>query len=216
MTSPAAPLTGQPTCACGCGTVLRSPDSKWARGHFHRGEGTYAPLPDPGDPPDLEAMFPDPAEFGPSEWLDEAGVPRLPEELDPDPEPASLRGDRPATRTQAGTVKASVRRDIVAKLRFALGLPGEVWKIRDPVCGGRFVEQTPAMADAWADFIIDSPDLLDWFTGPAGGFMKVVKIAAATYPVAEVVLTNHVFGHGHGEREDQAAAPEPNLSRYAA
>lgn len=218
MTSPQAAPINPPTCACGCGTVLRSPGAKWARGHYLRGEGTYAPLPDPGEVPDLEAMFPDEAgqTYGPFPEHpgpgfgdeDQAG------ELAPDPAPADLRNERPGTRTQAGTVKAAVRRDIEAKLRFALGLPGEIWRIRDPLCGGTFVEQTPQMAAAWAEFIIDSPDLLDWFTGPGGGFMKAIKIGTATWPVAEAVVRHHVIGHGHGKRDDQAAGPD--LSRYAA
>lgn len=223
MTSqPAAPIDPV-TCACGCGTVLRSPGAKWARGHFHRGEGTYAPLPDPGEVPDLEAMFPDeeegPGVYGSRSVHEPPGGPELEglaDELEPDPGPADLGRERPGVRTQAGTVKAAVRRDIVAKLRFALGMPGEIWKIRDPVCGGAFVEQTPAMAEAWADFVIDSPDLLDWFTGPGGGFMKAIKIGTATWPVAEAVVRHHVIGHGHGEREHQAAGPGPDLSRYAA
>jgi hypothetical protein len=191
--------------------VLRSSGSRWARGHFHRGEGTYAPVPGPGDEvPDLEAMFPD--EAGP-EYADE--LEGQADELEPDPGPADLRGERPGLRTREGAVRASVRRDIAGKLKFALGVPGEIYRAKDPICGSRFVEQIPAMADAWTEYIIDSPDLVDFFTGPAGGFMKALKIGSATWPALEIVLTHHVFGHGHQADDERRQAPAgPDLSRY--
>jgi hypothetical protein len=193
--------------------VLKSAESKWARGHFHRGEGTFEPLPGPGDAPDLEAMFADP--FGPVPAGHDGELDGQAAELEHDAPPAALRGEQAARG--AGPVKAAVRRDIQAKISFALELPGQVWKARDPVCGGRFVEQRPAMAEAWTDVVCDSPDLVAWFTGPGGGFMKYLKVGAATWPVIETVLAHHVIHRGDQDGKAAGQQPQaPDLSRYAA
>jgi hypothetical protein len=94
-----------------------------------------------------------------------------------------------------------------------LELPGQVWKARDPLCGGVFVTQRPEIADALTDIVCDSADLVDFFTGTGGAFMKYLKLGAALWPVAEVVMAHHVV---HSVELRQEAAPEPDLSRYAA
>jgi len=223
MTSQAT--SEQNTCACGCGTPI-NPGSRWARGHFHRGEGTFVPVPGPGDlAPDLEELFPD--ELGGQVYGStsvhgsdgaELGGPGadFPGELGPDPEPASLRDDRrPPSSSARPTVKAGVRRDIQAKVSLPLEMGGQLWRARDPICGGTFVEQRPAIADALTDIICQSADLIDFFTGPAGGFMVYLKLAAALWPVVELVLAHHIFGHGHGQAEQPGRPAGPDLSRYA-
>lgn len=212
-------------CLCGCGTEI-TPESTWARGHFRRGEGTYAPVPGPGElPPDLEAMFPDEHDpFGPTPSPGGFYLPGGPppgegpaDDLAPDPEPAGLR-DQAARSAGRGpvTVKAAIRRDILAKVSLPLETGAQIWKARDPVCGGRAVEVRPATADALTDIICQSADLVDFFTGPAGGFMVYLKLAAALWPLAEVVMANHVFGHGHGQAAEQQQRQAQDLSRYAA
>lgn len=213
------PMTSQATeahlCACGCGTPI-SPGAKWSRGHFHRGEGTWAPVPGPGEAPDLDDLVPDEADpFGPDMFdrgpdVTESG------ELDHDPAPADLRGEqgtRPTGRP-ATPVKASVRRDILAKVSIPLETGGQIWRARDEHCGGRFLEQRPPIAEALTDIICQSPDLIDFFTGPAGGFMIYLKLAAALWPVVEAVLAHHVVGRGQRDEPGRQAAPD--LSRYAA
>lgn len=220
MTSQA---TEQPTCACGCGTVLRSPGAKWARGHFHRGEGTHTPLPGPGEPVDLDAMMP---QYGSDDrrlpdgtpWnpitLDEVGeLGGQAAGLDPDPGPAPIRPDSP-TRAAGPRVTAALRKDIQAKISLPLEVIGQAWKARDPLCGGRFVEQRPATAAAFTNIVCNSADLIAFFTGPAGGFMLYLDVAAALWPVAEVIFAHHVT-HSIGE-QDQAAGPGPDLHQYAA
>jgi hypothetical protein len=138
-------------------------------------------------------------------------------ELTADAPPADLRDQaaRAPGRGPVPTVKAAVRRDILAKVSMPLETGAQIWKARDPVCGGRAVEVRPATADALTDIICQSPDLIDFFTGPAGGFMVYLKLGAALWPLAEVVMANHVFGHGHGQAAEQQRQPQ-DLSRYAA
>jgi hypothetical protein len=213
-------------CACGCGTPINA-ESRWARGHYRRGEGTFAPVPGPGElPPDLEALFPDelggPGMYGSTSvhgpGRDELGGPGA-DFLGPDPEPASLRDDGrrpPSSASTRPTVKASVRRDIQAKLSLPLEMCGQLWRARDPVCGGTFVERRPAIADALTDIVCQSADLIDFFTGPAGGFMVYLNLAAALWPVVELVLAHHIFGHGHGQADERPGRQAgPDLSRYA-
>jgi hypothetical protein len=177
-------------------------------------------VPGPGElPPDLDDLVPP----GPGEaYGGYAFPPFVPGEpggqdgeLDPDPEPAGLRDQ--ATRPGRGTVptvKAAVRRDILAKVSLPLETGAQIWKARDQVCGGRAVEVRPAVADALTDIICQSADLVDFFTGPAGGFMVYLKLGAALWPLAEVFFAHHVFGHGHGQAAEQQQ--QPDLSRYAA
>jgi hypothetical protein len=225
------PMTSQATsspnlCACGCGTAIND-GSRWARGHYRRGEGTFAPVPGPGElPPDLEELFTD--ELGPgfghgqvygSTSVHGPGPGELggqAAELGDDPGPASLR-DGPARPGPAPrpTVTNKLRRDIQAKVSMPLEIGGRVWQARDPVCGGTFVEQRPEIADALTDIICQSADLIDFFTGPAGGFMVYLKLASALWPVIELVLTHHILGHGHGQAEQPGRPAGPDLSRYA-
>ena len=218
------PMTSQAvethTCACGCGTPI-TPGAKWARGHFHRGEGTWEPVPGPEDAPDLAAMMPD--ELGPvygsTSVHDRRGDEDQADELAPDPEPADLRGERPraAGRTGPPKVTAALRRDIEAKVSLPLEIAAQAWKSRDPICGGRAVEQRPATAHALTSIILQSADLIDFFTGPAGGFMVYLELGAALWPILELVLAHHIFGHGHGQADELGRpAAGPDLSRYAA
>lgn len=215
------------TCACGCGTPI-GPDSRWARGHFRRGEGTHRPIPGPGEPSELGGLGDDfPADllgedYGPPgpgwDGAELDGPGGTPEDFAPDPPPARLRPDTPgAGRGPAAPVKvtAALRRDIEAKISLPLEIGARAWQTRDPVCGGRAVEQRPAVAHALTNIVCQSPDLIDFFTGPAGGFMVYLELGAALWPVAEVVIA-HILSHGHGQADEPGAAFVPDAARYAA
>jgi hypothetical protein len=168
------------------------------------------PLPGPDDDIDLDAMFGElpPGPPGPP-VVDDGGP------LAPDEPPAPIPpGPERKGRTGAAKVTATVRKDIYAKISLGLELPGRVWAARDPYCGGAFVVQRPAIADALADIVCDSADLVAWFTGPAGGFMKYLKLAAALQPVAVTVYGHHI-AHAIGAENGQAEG-QPDLSRYVA
>lgn len=109
-------------------------------------------------------------------------------------------------------VTAAVRGDIEAKISLLLDVPGRIWEARDPVCGGTWVKQVPDMAAAWARYVCSSPQLLEWFTSTGSGFILLLDILAATYPVAAVVMAHHVY-HTIGEQGD---AQQPDYSDYAA
>lgn len=206
--------TALPLCACGCGEQVATPGAKWKRGHFHRGEQSHLePLPGPDDDIDLseEIDLGEPPEQGPP-WYGPGGPP-VEDVLPPDAPPADLKdAKRPPRR--APKVTATLRKDISAKISLGLEIPGRVWAARDPYCGGTFVQQRPAIADALTDIVCDSPDLVEWFAGPAGGFMKYLTLAAALQPVAVVVYGHHV-AHTIGS-EDQGQGQQQDMSRYAA
>src|SRR5215469_11774431 len=122
---------------------------------------------------------------------------------------------RTRTRTKAKTaprLTAGVRGDINAKVSLLLEMPGQVWAARDPVCGGMFLAQRPAVADALTDIVCESADLIAFFTGPAGGFMRYLNLAAALYPVAGAVMAHHVYH----TVETPVPAEQPDLAQYAA
>ena len=86
--------------------------------------------------------------------------------------------------------------------------------MRDPWCGTAFVHQRPAIAEALTDIVCDSADLVEWFTGPAGGFMKYLTLAAALQPVAVTIYGHHV-AHTIGIGTEAEQKPQ-DMSRYAA
>lgn len=218
------PMTTQDTalheCACGCGEPV-SPGATWKRGHFHRGVGGGAnlrPLPGPEDDIDLEEEFDlgEPPELpGQPPWDGNGGGPDWTDEIPPDEPPADLGQPKSGPRKRGQPkVTTGIRKDINAKISLGLELPGRIWQARDPWCGGAFIHQRPAIADALTDIVCDSADLVEWFTGPASGFMKYLKLAAALQPVAVVVYGHHV-AHTIGE-DEQGQPQERDMSRYAA
>ena len=133
-----------------------------------------------------------------------------------DPAPAHSRRDwkrAPGKRAPArpGRITASIRGDIDAKIRFALQVPGTIWQARDPLCGGTFIEQIPETAEAFTDIVCDSADLVAFFTGPGGNFMKLLKLGAALMPVVQVTMAHHVYH----SIELAEAEPQPDVN-YAA
>jgi hypothetical protein len=112
------------------------------------------------------------------------------------------------------TVSVTMRADISAKVSMPLAIAGSIWEARDPLCGGTFVRQRPDIADALTDIICDSADLVAFFTGPGGAFMKYLNLGAALWPVIEVAAAHHVYHSIAVEAPDSdAGAP---AGRYAA
>jgi len=173
--------------------------------------GDAEPEDDPGEP-DLDVP----------EWLLRGEQPPQTaddEELPPDKAPGHLRSakagrnaGKPRTRVR---VTATVRKDVQAKIGFVLYPAGQVWSVRDPFCGGTFLQQVPDISEAMADLVCDSPDLLAWFTGPAGGFMKYFKLIMAVQPVAMAVWAHHI-AHGPQPAYPQDAQQPPQMPAYAA
>lgn len=217
---------------CGCGTPVRG---KWARGHAARGEGGGiglaagpSPLPGPDSPEwaedagiiDIEGPGPEPGPSlsgGPGTAADSAGVPGPPQPPPADEPPAHARRDwhakAPKARVKAPRITAGVRTDIAAKISLPLEIYGRVWEAKDGLCGGRFVQQRPAIADAFTNIICDSPALVAFFTGPAGGFMKYLELGAAVWPVFEMVMAHHVY---HSIETGEPGPNPSDLSQYAA
>jgi hypothetical protein len=119
------------------------------------------------------------------------------------------RQSRPAPK--ATRVTAAIRGDVQAKVQILLGVPGSVWAARDPLCGGTFMEGLPQTSAAFTAWICQSPDLLNWFTGPGGNFMLILDILAALMPTATVVMGHHVY---HSIELEESAGQDQ--ARYAA
>ena len=228
MTSP-----GLKPCACGCGELVKG---TWKRGHSVRGEGGFGrdrPPPLPG--PDEEFVGETEPDPDIPEWVNEPRLgPQVPvrppleqddledEEPEPDPEPGWLRavpGGKDAPRTpprKTTRVTAATRKDIEAKIGLMIEMPGRIWQARDPICGGAFVEAAPNIRGALAELVVQSPDLVAWFTGGGGGFMLWLNLAMACQPVLTAVWAHHV-AHSVDVRRDEAGRPVvPNYSEYAA
>ena len=88
---------------------------------------------------------------------------------------------------------AGVRADIHAKIAMPLTIAGGIWRARDPLCGDVFLQQVPPLADALTDIVVDSPELVAFFAGPGGAFMRYLNVGAALWPVVEVVAAHHVY-----------------------
>lgn len=214
-------------CQCGDPGCDKMVKGTYARGHYAKmARNTLARLPGPDDDPD-EADDPDAPGPGSNGHLSQADLDVLADSMqdnadEPEPE---IPADRPAGRlkeprgkTSAAKtrirVTAAVKRDVHAKIRFGLVPAGRVWQARDPVCGGTFLMQEPEISTALADIVCDSPDLLAWFTGPAGGFMKYFNLIMALQPVALTMWAHHIAHLGdQGEMDGQQP---PQMPAYAA
>jgi hypothetical protein len=121
----------------------------------------------------------------------------------------SSSGSR-ATRGRPATL--AVRKDIRAKVGFMLTLPGGMWSMSDPLCGGQFLADAPAVADALVDIICDSPDLVAWFTS-GGNYMKWLTLVTALQGTG-VTLWRHHIAHSVGDEHEQRDSFDPR--RYPA
>ena len=213
------------------GSVSRRHMEMWWDAHpEQRPADAMRLLPDPDDDldeyDDIGVLIPDagaePEPAGPAGPRRYEAVPDTPEPVTADPGPAHARKDwrksapKPGGRSRPGPVRvtAGVRNDINGKISFALEIPGRIWQARDPVCGGTFVEQREAIADALTGIVCQSADLIEFFTGTGAAFMLYLNLAAAAWPVVTVIMAHHVY-HTIGEPE----APDmqaPDYGRYAA
>ncbi len=210
------------------------PGRTWIRGHAARGQGGFrgtpaaAPIPGPDDPSwaedagiiDVGDLVPDPGGDGtvPGPGPAHQPGPGLPRP-DGGEGPAHARRDwhktAKAAKGKPPKVTAGVRGDIEAKIGFGLELPGRIWQARDPLCGGVFVDQLPAIAVSLTAWVCRSSALVEWFTSPAGsGFILLLDTAAAFGPVFSAVMAHHVY-HTAGEAP-QSGPLQPDYSRYAA
>jgi hypothetical protein len=123
-------------------------------------------------------------------------------------------GRAPRGPVRALRITAGIRADINAKVSMPLEVLGQIWKARDPLCGGTFLQQRPEIAESFTDIICDSADLVAFFTGPAGKFMKYLNVGAALWPVIEVGAAHHVYHTIAVEAPDSDA--EAMAGRYAA
>jgi hypothetical protein len=123
-------------------------------------------------------------------------------------------GRAPRGAVKALRITAGIRADINAKVSMPLAIAGGIWEARDPLCGGTFVRQRPDIAGALTDIICESADLVAFFTGPGGAFMKYLNLGAALWPVIEVAAAHHVYHTIAVEAPDGDA--EAMTGRYAA
>ena len=210
-------------CACGCGELVAG---TWKRGHHARGVGGFDParhgggpllLPGPEDDPGgwPEEALPDgPPDAGWPPWDDGTAGEAIPEE----PPLAGPPGKVP--RGKGGKSKAppklsgvALRRDIHAKIRVITVPAAHVYQLRDPVCGGVAVQIEPGVSESLADIVLDSPDLIAWFTGPAGGFMKYFDLLSKLAPLGGVIWAHHIAHTISAEESVNGQAP---ARQYAA
>jgi hypothetical protein len=201
---------------------------QYARGHWSRvhRRNTPPPLPPllPGPDDDLDVGIIDLDGAGEPVAGPGAGGPPAPDEPTPDePDepvkplgfpPGKSKGSHNGTTRAVPRVTAATRKDIAAKLQLIMFVPGKVWETRDPWCGGMFVHQLPETVDALTDIICDSPDLVAFFTGPAGGFMKYMKLILALQPVGVTAWQHHI-AHAIGGPESNGQT-QPDMAQYAA
>jgi len=146
---------------------------------------------------------------------DDRPPPRSAPAAEPDEPPAHAkrkRGRPPGSKNEApkrARIAVGIRADINAKVSMPLEVGGTIWAARDQLCGGVFLQQRPAIAEALTDIICESPDLVAWFTGPASGFMRYLNLAGALWPVVEMIGAHHVYHSVETPVMDHREMPAP-------
>ncbi len=185
---------------------------------YEAAHGGPAPIPGPDDDVDLGEI-----DLG-DEWPEDGLPPRQAppsgqweqpelEEIPAAPPPGKLSPASGKGKAKGKRPTMAVQQDIAAKVGIMLTIPGTVWRARDPLCGGVFMDQEPEIASALTDLIMDSPDLVEWFTGTGGNFMKFFRLAAACMPVGSMIWAHHVV---HSIEPPPADAQQPDYAQYAA
>ena len=170
------------------------------------------------DPDALRTLLEPPVTSTDGDGVSDFGPEMRADDLPPDPDPGWEEpglGERLADKARAAAggaqprkITAAVRRDIQAKIAMLTHLGASAWQVRDEICGAAAVQAVPEFAEALTDIVVDSPDLVAWFTS-GGTYMKWFRLAMAMQPVAMAVVQHHVT-HTIGEE------PERDWSQYAA
>jgi hypothetical protein len=107
-------------------------------------------------------------------------------------DPVSSLSDDPGVITSSRPrASAAVRKDITAKIALMIGLPAGIWATADPYCGTAASAAVPAFSAALADIVVDSVDLVNWFTA-GGNYLKWLTLATTVAPVLQVVWGHHI------------------------
>jgi hypothetical protein len=102
----------------------------------------------------------------------------------------------------------AVKKDVKAKLQMLLMPGAAIYQARDPLCGGVFAQSVPDVAEAMVDIICDSPDLLNWFIGGTGGYMKYFSLLTALMPWAQMTFAHHVAHSVTLEPPEEQTVPD--------
>ena len=143
-----------------------------------------------------------------------------PPSFEADPEPAKAPKGSKASRERRPKITDATRRDIRGKVALMLMMPAAVFARRDEVCGPVLLGQVPEIADALTEVLIDSPDVVAFFTAAGGKYMKWVALGTALEPVATIAWQHHIAhrnsqGGGPGQSWAGETVP-PDMSRYHA
>lgn len=166
-----------------------------------------------GDASEVEDLAPapaPPADVADDETL-EPGLPFRPAEKK---DPPAGRTRQPRAKRTSKPATAAVEADIAGKTGFILMMPAVAWQTRDPYCGAVAVQQVPPISAALAALFVESPEVVEWFTGKGGNFMKWLNLAAACQPLLTTVVGHHVT-HTIGDQPDAGRFAVPE-DQYAA
>jgi hypothetical protein len=123
-----------------------------------------------------------------------------------------------AQRSDAGTPRPETRRprpdarpapsgaklpSLVVELTATYTIAGQIWAMKDPICGGTLVEMAPGLAETWNTAAQSNPTLHRYLsTFMASG--SLMAVAVAHLPLAVVVVSHH----GRVSEEYLVAPPE--------
>lgn len=123
---------------------------------------------------------------------------------DPIPEEKKSRRERrqeksdPSPRGPGRPSNASVKKEVRDEIEAFIALMNVPLIMRDPVCGGKIMDQRIAIADALSEIAMHNPALLK-FLRSGGDIMMYMKLITALSPVAMTVYEHHFSGHNQEE-----------------
>lgn len=118
------------------------------------------------------------------------------EDLEQDPVPKSVRGERvekpkPAPVKISGSRSRSSKPSLESPINAMLQMVGRVWSVRDDVCGGALLAQAPMIAQQLNALAQTDPKVYRMLSRmmSGGGWGGVIL---ATWPVAASIAEHHI------------------------
>ena len=142
------------------------------------------------------------------------------DELPADPAPSRTSGRRRSRSRASRTAQKATRQEqdqVRDALTMLLTVPMWAGQMKDPVCGGKIMEEREAIIKSLVPIACRHPAALAFLTGSDAPWMEYLALMTALKPVIQTVWGHHVSHTIGGQPESgEDGGGLVDLSRYTA